>query len=124
MPISYLTTQQDTPLEKDETLSQYFNHDIVILPFFFYPIHSKPTFLNHHHIIKTNPQTQTPEALCGCNASRRCALVSIKVLDNQVDLFDRQGREDESKLFLKINTWYFVDDDISNCVLHMMDVAS
>ena len=103
MPISYLTTQPDTPLEKDETLSQYFNHDIVILPFFFYPIHSKPTFLNHHHIIKTNPQTQTPEALCGCNASRRCCLVSIKVLDNQVDLFDRQGREDESKLFLKIN---------------------
>ena len=38
-------------------------------------------------------------------------LVSVKVLDNQVDLFDIEYRENDNH-------------DISNCVLHVMDVAS
>ena len=38
-------------------------------------------------------------------------LVSVKVLDNQVDLFDKVDRENDNH-------------DISNCVLHVMDLAS
>lgn len=38
-------------------------------------------------------------------------LVSVKVLDNMVDLFDIEHREHEN-------------NDISSCVVHAMDVAS
>lgn len=38
-------------------------------------------------------------------------LVSVKVLDNMVDLFDVEYREHDNH-------------DISNCVVHVMDVAS
>lgn len=51
------------------------------------------------------------ETLCGCSEEKRSVLVSVKVLDNQVDLFDIQNRDNEN-------------GDISNCVLYMMDVAS
>ena len=51
------------------------------------------------------------EALCGCSNERRAVLVSVKVLDNQVDLFDIEDRENDNQ-------------DISNTVLHIMDVAS
>lgn len=51
------------------------------------------------------------EAMCGCTDEPRCVLVSVKVLDNQVDLFDKEYRDNDNH-------------DISNCVLHVMDVAS
>ena len=51
------------------------------------------------------------ETLCGCSDEKRSVLVSVKVLDNQVDLFDIQNRDHDN-------------GDISNCVLYMMDVAS
>lgn len=51
------------------------------------------------------------EALCGCEDNKRCVLVSVKVLDNQVDLFDKEERENDNH-------------DVSNSVLHVMDVAS
>ena len=51
------------------------------------------------------------EALCGCSQDKRVVLVSVKVLDNQVDLFDKEFRDHDNH-------------DISNTVLHVMDVAS
>ena len=51
------------------------------------------------------------EALCGCEDNKRCVLVSVKVLDNQVDLFDKEERDNDNH-------------DVSNSVLHVMDVAS
>lgn len=51
------------------------------------------------------------EAVCGCSDEKRAILVSVKVLDNQVDLFDKEFRDHDNH-------------DISNCVLHVMDVAS
>ena len=38
------------------------------------------------------------EALCGCAEDPRAVLVSVKVLDNQVDLFDKEYRDHDSKL--------------------------
>jgi hypothetical protein len=37
------------------------------------------------------------EALCGCEEEPRAVLVSVKVLDNQVDLFDKEYRDHDSK---------------------------
>ena len=37
------------------------------------------------------------EALCGCDKDKRAVLVSVKVLDNQVDLFDKEYRDHDSK---------------------------
>lgn len=51
------------------------------------------------------------ETLCGCSEEKRSVLVSVKVLDNQVDLFDTEDRANDNH-------------DISNCVLYAMDVAS
>jgi len=51
------------------------------------------------------------EALCGCSGEKRAVLVSVKVLDNQVDLFDKEFRENDNH-------------DISNSVLHVMELAS
>lgn len=50
-------------------------------------------------------------ALCGCTDEKRAVLVSAKVLDNQVDLFDKCERENDNH-------------DISNTVLHAMELAS
>ena len=52
----------------NDTLEQYFNYDLILLPFM---------------------QTADEE--------RRIVLVSVKVLDNQVDLFDKEFRENDSK---------------------------
>ena len=46
--------------------------------------------------------------------------MSVKVLENMVDLFDVEYRDHESKYILLT----FIDYDISNCVVHVMDVAS
>jgi len=37
------------------------------------------------------------EAVCGCSDEERAVLVSVKVLDNQVDLFDKEFRDNDSK---------------------------
>ena len=37
------------------------------------------------------------EAVCGCSEEKRAILVSVKVLDNQVDLFDKEFRDHDSK---------------------------
>ena len=37
------------------------------------------------------------ETLCGCSNEKRCVLVSIKVLENMVDLFDLTYRDNDSK---------------------------
>lgn len=83
---------------------------MIILPFFFDDIRQKSTD-NHKHIFQKNPETGEMEALCGCEDNKRCVLVSVKVLDNQVDLFDKEERENDNH-------------DVSNSVLHVMDVAS
>ena len=41
----------------DQTLSQYFNHDLILLPFFFDDINAKTPSDNHEHIYHTNPET-------------------------------------------------------------------
>lgn len=51
------------------------------------------------------------EALCGCDDEQRAVLVSVKVLDNQVDLFDKEYRDNDNQ-------------DISDCVLNVMEAAS
>ena len=83
----------------DQHLLQYFNHDLILLPFFFYEIDAKDDGLNdnHKHVYQKNPETGEMEALCGCSDERRSVLVSVKVLDNQVDLFDKEYREHDSK---------------------------
>ena len=72
----------------DEILMQYFNHDLVLLPFFFDELDNSNQD-NHKHVIEKNPETGEMEAVCGCGQDKRAVLVSVKVLDNQVDLFDK-----------------------------------
>ena len=83
----------------DQHLLQYFNHDLIILPFFFHEIDAREDSIedNHKHVYQKNPETGEMEALCGCSDERRAVLVSVKVLDNQVDLFDKEYREHDSK---------------------------
>ena len=83
----------------DPNLMQYFNHDLVLLPFFFDELNStRPDSAdNHKHVFQKNPETGAMEALCGCGPETRAVLVSVKVLDNQVDLFDREFRDHDSK---------------------------
>ena len=81
----------------DQNLLQYFNHDLVLLPFFFDELSSDQNNDNHKHIYQKNPDTGEMEALCGCSEEKRTVLVSVKVLDNQVDLFDKEYREHDSK---------------------------
>lgn len=102
--------------QTDHHLMQYFNHDLVLLPFFFDKIDTmadKNAALNdnHKHVFQKNADTGGMDALCGCAEEKRAVLVSVKVLDNQVDLFDKEYRDHDNH-------------DISNCVLHVMDVAS
>lgn len=42
-------------------------------------------------------QTKQLDAVCGCSGEKRAVLVSVKVLDNMVDLFDIESRENDSK---------------------------
>jgi len=81
---------------------------------------------SHKHQYRKNPQTGIDEAICGCGHDKRTVLVSVKVLDNQVDLFDKEFRDHDSKYFyfIFIQLFVFIDHDISNCVLHVMDTAS
>ena len=80
----------------DEALMQYFNHDLVLLPFFFHQL-NKANVDNHKHTFGKNPETGENEAICGCGDEKRVVLVSVKVLDNQVDLFDKEYRDHDSK---------------------------
>jgi len=86
----------------DQHLLQYFNHDLILLPFFFHDIDAREDNINdnHKHVYQKNPETGEMEALCGCSDERRAVLVSVKVLDNQVDLFDKEYREHDSKFKL------------------------
>lgn len=83
----------------DQHLLQYFNHDLILLPFFFHHIDAKDGDLadNHKHVYQKNAETGEMEALCGCSEEKRAVLVSVKVLDNQVDLFDKEYRDNDSK---------------------------
>lgn len=88
--------------QTDHHLMQYFNHDLVLLPFFFDKIDTigdKTAALNdnHKHVFQKNAETGEMEALCGCSDEKRAVLVSVKVLDNQVDLFDKEFRDHDSK---------------------------
>lgn len=68
------------------------------MPFFFDEIDSKDNSDNNHkHVYHKNPETGEMEALCGCDKDKRAVLVSVKVLDNQVDLFDKEYRDHDSK---------------------------
>lgn len=51
---------------------------------------------------------------------QRCLIVTIKVANSQVDLYDRE-RETDSNI---IRVMMFIDHDISDTVLHMMDLAA
>ena len=88
----------------DQNLMQYFNHDLILLPFFFDRVDADEGSVyqndNHKHIYQKSPETGEMEALCGCESEERAVLVSVKVLDNQVDLFDKEYREHDSKYFL------------------------
>jgi len=95
----------------DQNLMQYFNHDLVLLPFFFDELDQKAVNDNHKHVFQRSHETGEMETLCGCSEEKRAVLVSVKVLDNQVDLFDKEYRENDNH-------------DISNSVLHVMEVAS
>jgi hypothetical protein len=53
------------------------------------------------------------------DSDQRCLIVSIKIANTQVDLYDRE-RETDSKTNFN-NT---IDHDISDTVLHLMDLAS
>lgn len=92
----------------ESTLMQYFNHDLILLPFFF---DEKQSSKNHKHIIARSSDSLLGHAMCGCSEEKRAILVSVKVLDNQVDLFDKDFRDNDNH-------------DISNTVLHVMDLAS
>jgi len=99
----------------DTGLLQYFNHDLILLPFYYDEVDNNSEAMeedpNHKHVFGKNPETGEQEAVCGCGHDKRSVLVSVKVLDNQVDLFDKEFREHDNH-------------DISNCVLHVMDIAS
>ena len=77
------------------------------MPFFFDDVTTKQKVRNHEHVYAKGED----EALCGCTDEKRAVLVSVKVLNNQVDLFDKQDRENDNH-------------DISNTVLHAMELAS
>jgi hypothetical protein len=44
---------------------QYFNHDLVLLPFFFDEIENSHEE-NHKHVFERNVETGEKEAVCGC----------------------------------------------------------
>jgi hypothetical protein len=90
----------DLVQQTDQQLMQYFNHDLVLLPFFFDTLDGDKNAAlndNHKHIFQKNTETGEMEALCGCSDEKRAVLVSVKVLDNQVDLFDKEYRDHDSK---------------------------
>ena len=95
----------------DQNLLQYYNHDLVLLPFFFDRLDQKLLDPTHECEVERNSDTGIEEYVCGCSSDKRAVLVSVKVLDNQVDLFDIEFRDHENH-------------DISNSVLHIMDNAS
>lgn len=95
-------TSFDLVQQTDQQLMQYFNHDLVLLPFFFDKIDTRGDKNaaindNHKHVFQKNTETGEMEATCGCSDEKRAILVSVKVLDNQVDLFDKEFRENDSK---------------------------
>lgn len=89
----------------EKHLGEYFDHDLVVMPFFFDDVGLPST--NHEHVYFENTRGQM-QTLCGCSNERRSVLVTIKVLNNQVDLFDKSNGENDNH-------------DISNTVLHAMD---
>jgi hypothetical protein len=92
----------------------------VLLPFFFdSTTSSQPLNENHKHVYDKTSGEQV--SLCGCTDEKRCVLVSVKVLENMVDLFDKEYRDHDSKYPFCLT---LADYDISNCVVHVMDVAS
>ena len=52
---------------------------------------------NHHHTYERDPETGELFTQCGCENEKRVVLVSVKTLENEVDLFDKFGRENDSK---------------------------
>ena len=108
---------------------------MILLPFYFEKVDLRND-PNHECAIEYNSDTGQEDYVCGCSADKRAILVSVKVLDNQVDLFDIEFRDHESKLYIfkvyspnlfsKISHKFFlyIDHDISNSVLHVMDNAS
>lgn len=81
----------------DSNLQQYYNHDLVLLPFYFEKLDQTLLDPTHQHEIERNSDTGLDEYVCGCSADKRAVLVSVKVLDNQVDLFDIEYRDHDSK---------------------------
>ena len=51
---------------------------------------------SHQHIVEKD-NNGVNQYTCGCQFDKRIVLVSIKVLDNQVDLFDKEFRDHDSK---------------------------
>ena len=95
----------------DNQMLEYFNYDLVLLPFFFDSLEQNPLVENHKHVYIKNEDTGEMETLCGCEHEKRAVMVSVKVLDNSVDLFDVEHRSNDNH-------------DISNSVLHIMEIAS
>jgi hypothetical protein len=53
--------------------------------------------LDHKHQVTVDLETGENVYACGCADEKRAVLVSVKILDNQVDLFDMEYRENDSK---------------------------
>ena len=74
--------------QSDPHLLQYFNHDLVLLPFFFDKIDAASDQSraalndNHKHVFQKNSASGEMQAICGCDGDKRAILVSVKVLDN------------------------------------------
>ena len=81
----------------DQNLLQYYNHDLVLLPFFFEQLDQTQLDPTHEHETELNSETGLEDYICGCSTDKRAILVSVKVLDNQVDLFDIEFRDHDSK---------------------------
>lgn len=55
--------------------------------------------VDHKHTFMKNEMGQD-DYTCGCYDEKRIVLVSVKVLDNQVDLFDKEFRDNDSKFLV------------------------
>jgi hypothetical protein len=73
---------------------------LILLPFYFEKLDQTQNDPNHEHAIEYNSDTGQEDFVCGCSADKRAILVSVKVLDNQVDLFDIEFRDHESKSYI------------------------
>ena len=94
---------------RNSFLKASFENDLILMPFFFDEIESKDEEMkalndNHMHVIISGNPSKEIEALCGCSNYKRALLVSLKMQNYLIDLFDIEERDNDNY-------------DISTCVL-------